>query len=90
MRWSEISKPTRRVKSGKTLTQRAAELEASRNASRNDYAEFMRSASNRIPENFTGVESDPAADWLDKHYPGWTHEDWLSVNYLGQPPVEAE
>jgi hypothetical protein len=64
MHWSEIPKPTRRVKSGKTLAQRAAELEASRTDSRNDYAEFLRAASGRIPEHFTGLESDPVADWL--------------------------
>ncbi len=87
-RWSDIPKALRRKPQGKSLAQRARERESQREELRRDLERFNHAGANMIPEAFTGLESDPAADWLNKHFPGWTHEDWLTVNYLGQPPVE--
>jgi hypothetical protein len=42
MRWSEIPKPTRRVKGGKTLAERAVEREAVREELSRDYENFQQ------------------------------------------------
>jgi hypothetical protein len=94
MRWSELEKSSKgaggKPRGWKTRATLDKEREQQRQELRRDYEKLKHAGENMIPEDFTGVESDPAADWLDKHFSGWSHDDWLAVNYFGQPPVEAE